>query len=143
MHHSRKTVKKYELHDRNDKRAAVKCNFCETVTTDQIIDSTETFIVIANRVAYDYFEGVPTTGEHYLIVPKRHVVKFIDFTEAERKEMFALLSKYEDKGFNVYARSTQNIHRSQEHQHTHLIKLSEKEPRLVIASKKPYFVVHV
>lgn len=143
MHHTRKTVLKYRKLNQNDKKASVKCSFCENLATNTTVESTETMWVVPNRVAYDYFEGVPTTGEHYMIVPKRHLVKFGEFTDRERREMFELTAKYEEAGFNVYARSTQNIHRSQEHQHTHLIKLSEKQPTFVFASQKPYFMFHL
>ena len=143
MHHSRKTVKKYDQYDKNDKKASDICNFCDTITSADIYEETETMRIIPNRVAYDYFEGVPTTGEHFMIIPKRHLVKFVDFNDQERREMFALLSKYEGDGFNVYARSAQNIHRSQAHQHTHLIRLSTEEPKLIFALKKPYFMFHI
>lgn len=97
--------------------------------------------VVKNRVPYDVFDALRTTGRHYMIMPKRHVSLIGEFTDTEKLEMIQLLAEYEAEGFSVYARSKTNIHRSQQHQHTHLIELSQKEPRLMFYSAKPYLLV--
>ncbi len=97
--------------------------------------------VIRNRVPYDVFDALRTTGRHYMIVPKRHVSSISEFTDTEKIEMVNLLAEYEAEGFSIYARSKSNIHRSQPHQHTHLIELTKNEPRLMFYSAKPYLLV--
>jgi len=97
--------------------------------------------VVKNRVPYDMFDNLPATGDHYMIIPKRHVVLLSDFTDEEKLEQMNLMAKYEKDGFNVYARSNTNIRRSQKHQHTHLIKLQPKLPHYIIALDKPYVLL--
>ena len=142
MHHYRKTIKKYQQLARQDKVAGISCGLCEAIDPKAIIDGTDGLMVVQNRIPYDVFDGLETTGEHYLIIPKRHVESIAEFTDTEKLEMIGLIAKYESLGFSVYARSTANIHRSQPHQHTHLIKLATKAPKFLFTSEKPYMLFH-
>lgn len=142
MHHYRKTIKKYQQLARKDKASGVTCGLCEAVEPSTVIEETKHLRLIKNRVPYDMFDGLETTGKHYLIVPRRHVLTIGDFEKAELLEMMQLIAKYEPLGFSVYARSVSNVHRSQAHQHTHLIQLITKEPRFFVATNRPYMLFH-
>lgn len=142
MHHYRKTIHKYKHLAHSDKKAGIGCGLCEAIAPAGIIEETKHLRLIKNRVPYDMFDGLETTGEHYLIVPRRHVLTIGDFTKEELLEMIELIAKYEPLGFSVYARSASNVHRSQPHQHTHLIQLITKEPRFFVATNRPYMLFH-
>lgn len=141
MHHYRSTHTAYRKRNRGDTLNGTSCSLCESIEESQIIKETSTMRVVKNRIPYDVFDALRTTGRHYMIVPKRHVALISEFTEAEKLEMIHLVAEYEADGFSVYARSKTNIHRSQPHQHTHLIEVSQKEPRFMFYSAKPYLLV--
>ncbi len=84
------------------------------------------------------FEGLRTTGEHYMVIPKRHRVMLTEFDDQEQRDMFSMIAQYEAQGFSVYARSIENINRSQEHQHTHLIQTSNKKTRAIVYVNRPH-----
>ena len=98
-----------------------KCVFCHL--TNPVVEQTSYFYVIKNIFAYDTWDGVPVT-RHLMIVPKAHRLELATFDDREAREFLALLTKYEQRGFSVYARSKHNSRRSIAHQHTHLIKLA-------------------
>jgi ATP adenylyltransferase len=143
MHHYRKTVRTYEKLNQQDARNRVECSFCHSLPDRKHVTENKTMVVIENRVPYDFFETRKTTGEHYLILPKRHVEGFADFTEQEKIDFTTLVGEFEVKGFNTYARGLGNMSRSQPHQHTHLIKLINKRPKLHLYIGKPYFMAHI
>lgn len=139
MHHYRKTFKKYQSLN-NEVNRTVACSLCDAIDPAGIVDELATMRVIKNRVPYDMFDGLPTTGEHLLIVPREHRLLIADFTNSEKLDHINLIAKYEKLGYSVYARSHTNIQRSQAHQHTHLIKLGRKQPKLLLALGKPYLL---
>lgn len=139
MHHYRKTYKKYQKLNK-DVNGTVACSLCDAIDADGIVEDAVSMRVIKNRVPYDMFDGLPTTGEHLLVVPKRHVLLFADFHTEERLEYMEIMAKYEKLGYSVYARSHTNVQRSQAHQHTHLIKLGRHYPKLLLAISKPYLL---
>jgi diadenosine tetraphosphate (Ap4A) HIT family hydrolase len=96
--------------------------------------------VIPNRVSYDVFEGRKVTS-HLMIIPKRHVESFKDFTDKEATEFVRMSAKYEATGYNVYARAMENISRSVLHQHTHLIKTDTRRTKAIFFIRKPYFLI--
>jgi len=96
--------------------------------------------VLPNRVSYDVFEGRKVT-DHLMIIPKRHVEKFEDFTDEEALEFVRMSAKYEADGYNVYARGMGNVSRSVLHQHTHLIKTDANRTRAIFFVRKPYFLI--
>jgi diadenosine tetraphosphate (Ap4A) HIT family hydrolase len=140
MFHYRKKHIAYGTYNKKDEKNNVNCSLCETIQPDSIVEETSTMRIIKNRVPYDVFDNLPSTGEHYMIVPKRHVVLIADFTDEEKLDQMSIIARYEKEGFNIYARSNTNIRRSQRHQHTHLIKLQRRLPRFIIAIDKPYFL---
>jgi hypothetical protein len=50
------------------------------------------------------------------------------------------VAEYEANGYNVYARGVGFAHRSVNHQHTHLIKVTNKKPRLAVFLQSPYYL---
>jgi diadenosine tetraphosphate (Ap4A) HIT family hydrolase len=76
--------------------------------------------------------------EHRMIVPKKHTDTLKDLSAKEAKEYIELLSRYENKGYNVLARAPQSTQKSIVHQHTHLIKTAKKEIRFLFFMNKPY-----
>lgn len=78
--------------------------------------------------------------DHLLIVPKRHIKKLLESTDAERKAIINQMAEYEAKGYSGYARGYSFVKRSVEHQHTHLIKVSNKLPRVILFIKSPYYL---
>lgn len=141
MYHYRKNYTGYLKCNKTDKKTGVKCSLCDQIDPAGVIEETSLMYVVKNRVPYDMFDNLPTTGEHYMIVPKRHVVLIDDFVPEEMIDFMKLVGKYEKEGFNVYARAYHNIRRSQPHQHTHLIRLSAKLPRFILAINKPYLLI--
>lgn len=96
--------------------------------------------VIPNRVSYDIFEG-RRVEDHLMIIPKRHLTSFDQFTDEEVLEMMRTTAEYEKNGYNVYARGWGNVSRSVKHQHTHLIKTDSKLTRAIFYTRKPYFLI--
>lgn len=97
-------------------------------------------VVVPNRVSYDVFEG-RTVTEHQMIIPRRHLELLEDFTDEEALEMFRLTAKYEQLGYNVYARGKDSVTRSVKHQHTHLIKTTNKVNEFLFYIRRPYFLI--
>ena len=132
--HYRKTHKKYKAN--NDKS---RCPFCTPETVAKSVLTTELCYVVPNITKYDVWELHDVT-DHLLILPKRHVTKLQELTDQERLDIMNIAAKYEAKGYNVYARGKNFVKRSQEHQHTHLIKATNKRPWIFFYLSKPYFV---
>lgn len=78
--------------------------------------------------------------EGLLLIPKRHVEALNELDEAERLAVMNQAAEYETKGYNVYARGVGFVKRSVSHQHTHLIKTTNRQPRIAIFLKLPYFL---
>lgn len=112
------------------------------MTNEKIIEETKNFAVIPNRTKYDYWE-MHSVVEHYMVVPKRHAESLDELTAAEQAELMRILAKYEKAGFSLYARGVGFIRRSVKHQHTHLIKASNKEPKFTLFIKKPYWLFRI
>jgi diadenosine tetraphosphate (Ap4A) HIT family hydrolase len=140
MYHYRKTRQAYAKHNSSDKKLST-CTFCnELEITTNIVEENTTMFVIPNRISYDVFEGRRVTG-HLMIIPKRHVETFKEFTDKEAADLVHMSAKYEANGYNVYARAMDNISRSVLHQHTHLIKTDTKRTKAIFFIRKPYFLV--
>jgi diadenosine tetraphosphate (Ap4A) HIT family hydrolase len=140
MYHYRKTRSTYAKHNAGDKNTDV-CTFCNELSKgDKILEEGKTMFVLPNRVSYDVFEGRKVT-DHLMIIPKRHIDTFDDFTDEEALEFVRMTGKYETRGFNVYARGRGNISRSVMHQHTHLIKTDDKRTKAIFFIRKPYFLI--
>jgi diadenosine tetraphosphate (Ap4A) HIT family hydrolase len=96
--------------------------------------------LVVIRTKYDIFEGRPVE-DHLMIVPKRHIEAMSDMTDHEALDMIRLIGDYEARGYNIYARGVGSVSRSVAHQHTHLIKLKEKQTKLLFYLKKPYHLI--
>lgn len=141
MLHYRKTKQTYNNHRKGDK-AKPTCGFCEAETKERHVMETETTMVIPNRVSYDIFEGRRVV-DHLMVIPKAHRESIAEFTDTEQLEMMKVIGEYESKGYNVYARGVGSISRSMQHQHTHLIKLSQRSSKLILFLKRPYVLLDV
>lgn len=139
MHHYRKTKKQYAAYNAGDK-ATSGCTFCKEVSGEKVIFENNTMFVIPNRVSYDMFEGRRVI-DHLMVIPKRHSESLSDFTDEEKLDQMAIAGSYESRGYNVYARGVASISRSVAHQHTHLIKLTDKKPSFVFYANKPYILL--
>ncbi|MBC7707806.1 HIT domain-containing protein [Polaromonas sp.] len=113
------------------------CPFCENLRLEKITEETEFHLVVPNRVKYDVWE-LRRVIDHLLVVPKRHVLSLAELTKAEKLDHMNIVSKYESKGYNVYARGVGSGQRSVAHQHTHLIKTVTKQARGSLTIRKPY-----
>lgn len=134
MHHSRKTRKLYEARQKQK-----ECPFCAAATLENSIKTTEYCFVVPNLTKYDFWE-MRNVEDHLLIAPRRHVEGLKDTTKEEREDIMNLIAEYESKNYNIYARSVQSISRSVPHQHTHLIRLSNKQAKVVLFLQRPYFL---
>jgi diadenosine tetraphosphate (Ap4A) HIT family hydrolase len=138
MHHYRKTIKQYQAFNQSDK-AAMGCTFCREVNGPKVRYETATMFIIPNRVKYDMFEG-RRVFDHLMVIPKRHLGSIDDFTNQEKIEQMTIAGEYEAEGYNVYARGKGSVSRSVDHQHTHLIKLSDKKPSFIFFAEKPHIL---
>lgn len=141
MHHFRKTKQTYAKLNVGDTKQPV-CTFCSEDIRPRIVAENGTMVMIPNRVSYDIFEG-RRVSDHLMILPKRHLETLADFTSEEMVDHMKMIAQYEKHGYNVYARGVGSVSRSVKHQHTHLIKLSDKLPKGILYLKKPYFLMHV
>jgi len=99
-----------------------QCQFCEiTSESEQFVEQTASFEVVRNIFPYTMWDeqGV---SDHLLLLPKKHTDTLSDLTPEEAQEFVKLMSRYENKGYNVYARAPGSHIKSVYHQHTHLIK---------------------
>lgn len=88
-------------------------------------------LVIRNRTKYDYFEGVPVE-QHLMVIPRAHRTSLSEFTDEEVLEQARVTGRYEKLGYHVFARGMGTKTRSVAHQHTHLIKITTKLPKLFV-----------
>lgn len=109
-------------------KPAEKCQFCSIVEDEiheqKLITEYPLFWVIVAKFPYYIWDGA-RTGEHLLLVPKRHIDSIAHFTSEEKVEFADALAEWEGKGYSLYARSAQNEHKSVPHQHTHLIEVGK------------------
>lgn len=101
------------------------CQFCEfSEDLDHVIVGHPHFWVVRNLFPYHIWDG-SRTGEHLLLVPRRHIDTIADFTREERDEYMDLLATYESKGYSSYSRAPQSGRKTVAHQHTHLIQVGK------------------
>lgn len=136
MYHYRKTRQNYKSHPK-----PVVCPFCDHARIkERIVAETEHAFIVPNRTFYDLWEFRDVT-DHLLVLPKRHVRSLADLNDAEKLDIMIIIGDYESRNYNVYARSIDSIQRSVPHQHTHLIKTTDKKPRAALVLNSPYFVL--
>lgn len=139
MYHSRSTRKRYN----QQHKATTGCPFCDPAEIDyRLIERSEHGYVIPNKVKYDVWEHHKVL-EHLMVIPQRHVASLSELNDQELLDLARLTSKYEAAGYSVYARAPSNGNRSVGHQHTHLIKIDSKSPRIALYMRRPYIMVTV
>ena len=101
------------------------CQFCEfTTDLDHVLIGHPHFWIVRNLFPYHIWDG-SRTGEHLLVVPRRHIISIADFTQEEREEYMDLLADYETRGYSTYTRAPASGRKTVVHQHTHLIQVGE------------------
>lgn len=116
------------------------CVYCSNGELD-ITDSHTNFWIVASKFKYEIWDDHPVT-EHYLLIPKRHVVVMKDFTGDESTEYFRLLSQYESEGYSIYSRAPTDPARSVAHFHTHFLKIGAAQVDAMVYLRKPHVVLH-
>lgn len=134
MNHYRSTKK---LHTQRRGRAG--CPFCREDTLAEAIYKNKNVYVVPNLTKYDLWE-LHDVEEHLLVMPRRHVENLAELNKAEKEALMKVFADYEARGYSVYARGVGYVKRSVKHQHTHLIKVSNTEPKRAFFSSKPYFL---
>ena len=121
------------------KKNIAGCPLCNIKPTDsKYISESKHFQVIRNDFPYSIWDGQKVT-EHLMIVPKDHRDTLIGLPEAAFVEYMALVTKYENSGYNIYTRSKQSVTRSVIHHHTHFIRSGSKI-RFVLMTRWPFYV---
>ena len=95
-----------------------------------------------HAIPYDYWENHRVL-ECLMVIPKRHVAHLGKLTDAEMLDIMKVIARYEANGYNIYARTSKSVRRTQGHQHTHLIKIDQREPRLSLLVAKPYWLFRI
>lgn len=135
MNHYRKTIHKYKSRQRIG-----GCPFCDPDTISNAVFEDDLIYIVPNLTQYDLWE-LHDVEDHLLIVPKRHVETLSELTNAEKLAVMDRAAEYEAKGYSIYARGVGFVKRSVKHQHTHLIKVTNKKPRIAIFLQSPYYLL--
>lgn len=135
MNHYRKTIHKYKRRQRSE-----GCPFCSPDTVSSAIFENDLIYIVPNLTQYDLWE-LHDVEDHLLIIPKRHVETLGELSSPERLAVMDQAAGYEAKGYSIYARGVGFVKRSVEHQHTHLIKVTNKKPKIAIFLQSPYFLL--
>lgn len=134
MNHYRKTIHKYKSRQRSE-----GCPFCKPDTVANALFEDEFVYIVPNLTQYDLWE-LHDVEDHLLLIPKRHVEALGELNDNEKLAIMDKAAEYEERGYNIYARGADFVKRSVKHQHTHLIKVSNKKPRLALFLQQPYFL---
>lgn len=96
-------------------------------------------MIIKNRFNYSYWDEQDV--EHQvMLVPKMHTKSIRKLPIAAASEFLDYIGKYEDLGYNVYARSPDSTTKTVPHQHTHLIKTNGVRKKLIFYTRKPFML---
>ena len=136
---TRRETKKYHkyLKEVTAKKGDV-CEFCEMGPGHpQFVVQTQHFKVVRILFKYSLWDG-HGVADHLMIIPKQHVDSLSGLGPETATEFLNLVAVYEKQGYNIYARAPQSKVRSIAHQHTHLIKSTNKSHRFLFFISKPY-----
>jgi len=137
VYRSRKNQKFYEKRQQKP-----GCPFCDPKEISyRLLEETEHAYVIPNLPAYEVWEQHKVIA-NLMIIPKRHVPHLSELTDAELLDVSRIAARYEAEGYSVYARGNNSPRRTVAHQHTHLIKIDQKSPRMHFYASKPYIMVN-
>jgi diadenosine tetraphosphate (Ap4A) HIT family hydrolase len=138
---SRKEDRRYVHYLKALKKRGSPCEFCSMDENDpKFVAKTKYFMVVKNLIAYSIWDGHDVI-DHLLIIPVQHATSLSELPSESAQEFLELLSEYENKGYNVYARAPQSKARTVVHQHTHLIKSSGACKSFMMFTRKPYLRV--
>lgn len=101
------------------------CPFCDP--DEFLVETVGTMHVIANKYPYKVWESHEVLG-HYMVVPVRHTLKPLDWTDEERADWWKIGVEYEVEGWSRYTRAPASPTRTVGHHHTHLIKVGNRVP---------------
>lgn len=114
------------------------CAFCLLdKSSPQVLSETKYFKIVRNIFGYSLWDG-QKVSDHLMVVPKKHTDSLKDLSAAEAQEFMSIISEYEGKSYNIYARAASSPIKTVVHQHTHLIKPHGSVRRLVLWFHKPY-----
>jgi diadenosine tetraphosphate (Ap4A) HIT family hydrolase len=106
------------------------------------MEQNASMMIVRNKFPYELWD-FGEVADHLMLIPKRHVHSLVEMSDAEKLDYINMLGEWEEKGYNVYARTDLNkIAKSVAHQHTHLIKTTGTRRKFVIYANKPYFLWH-
>lgn len=129
--------RKYRKQHKDDNQ----CVFCKIVPGHpEFIEQGEYFRVIITKYPYSFWDE-QDVEEQVMLIPIKHVESIRDLPSEAAVELLDYVGKYEEKGYNIYARAPDNSTRSQPHQHTHLIKTKGKRKKFLIYSRKPFVLI--
>lgn len=135
---TRKQTKQYKRHQKYVEPPGDGCVFCKiTSKSHQFVEQSGSFKVIRNIFPYSLWDNQPVQ-DHLLVIPAQHTDTLADITPKAAQEFVSLISKYESRGYSLYARPPQSVMKSLTHQHTHLIKLQDRKIRGLLFIHKPY-----
>ncbi len=131
---------KYQRRRRKERIIAGHCPFCTiNEQSPQFIEETSMFRVIRNIAPYSLWDG-QGVQDHLLITPKKHTEKLADLDDKGANEFFKLVDKYEERGYNLFARAPLSKNKSVVHQHTHLILPNNKHTNFILYFRKPFYL---
>jgi len=135
---SRKEEITYRTHQSKQKNTG--CVFCHIKKGhDQFISEHTYFIVIRNIFEYSIWDGQKVV-DHLMLVPKKHTDSLGELPTGAAEEFVKIISAYEKKSYNIYARAPLSVIKSVVHQHTHLIKTVGRPKNFVFLLRKPLYV---
>ena len=135
---SRKEQVEYKTYTNAHNTSGATCQFCAIGSdSPQFVSQTVNFKIIRNIFSYSVWDGQRVT-DHLLVIPVIHTDSLKNIPAVAAKEYLELISAYEQKGYNVYARAPGSNKKSVVHQHTHLIKLDGRHMKFLFHIRKPY-----
>jgi len=137
---TRSTKEEYQYRKQRRTEENKACPFCNIKEHDpQFVEETGFLKVIRNRVPYSIWDGQGVV-DHLMIVPKVHTDKLGSLGTDAAIDYIDIVTRYESKGYNLYARAPSSNVKSVFHQHTHLIRLDDKERRFLVLLRKPFYI---
>lgn len=130
----------YQRQRQKSRKSKNECPFCIFKDNDpHFIEETSMFRVIRNIAPYSIWDG-QGVKDHLLLIPKQHTEKLGDLNDAATTEFLNLITKYEENGYNMYARAPTSRMKSVVHQHTHLILPNNKHTNFILYFRKPFYI---
>ena len=135
---TRSTAEERQYQKLRKQDSGADCPFCTIQHGhEQFVTETDHFRIIRNRTPYSLWDS-HKVADHLMLVPKKHTDRLSELPKNAMAEDTEVLGKYEDQGYNIYARSPGSKIKSVIHQHTHLIKLNDHKINFLLMNRKPY-----